>query len=119
MVVSVQAEESCGLWPAVTSLGTSRKIKSGLQEGIKLPHTTFEGSVWARRGVSPCHKVTGCEPSVLGVLGHPLAPVAVQVMVPGIGSRDEVTFPLPGQLEFGLAGSCHVCHALGDFLCIP
>lgn len=36
--VSVHAEEPCGLWP---SLGTSRKIKSGLQEGIKQPHTTF------------------------------------------------------------------------------
>lgn len=33
--VSVHTEESCGLWVAFPRLGTSRKIKSGLQEGIK------------------------------------------------------------------------------------
>lgn len=27
--------ESCGLWSAFSGLGTSRKIKSELQEGIK------------------------------------------------------------------------------------
>lgn len=47
--VSVHAEEPCGLWPAVPSLGTSRKIKSGLQEGMKQPHTTFG---FLLRGVS-------------------------------------------------------------------
>lgn len=41
MAVSVHAEESCGLWPAVPSLRNRRKIKSGLQEGIKQPHATF------------------------------------------------------------------------------
>lgn len=33
--VSVYAEECCGLWVASPRLATSRKIKSGLQEGIK------------------------------------------------------------------------------------
>lgn len=116
---SVHAEESCGLWSAVPSLGTSRKIKSGLQEGIKRPHTTFGlllggVSLGQDRGISlpgGDHGVSPLPP-VSGGLGRSLVPVAVQVTLPGIGSRDEVTFPDSWDLGWPGAAVCVMAWAI-------